>query len=283
MNGIKVPGFMSELGAICRKNAPTIMSVTAVGGVFLTAYLAYKAKPKYDEVLKASEEAKKEIREKHTEVSESGEETVDEEAVKKDMRHAMIDKIIGTVKVFLPAVLAGIVTGGLILGANHINLRRIAIYAGAYEIASGDLQKYKEKLSEVVGEKKAEEVEAAVSTEKVKEACGEDGHPTVIYQTGRGDQLYYDSWSGRFFRSDRAAIQEAITEIVENVPIQMFVSLNEWYEYIGLPEIGAGEEFGFSGRPYIKEEPNWVETPAGDKAIALSYTPKVRQRYGDLS
>lgn len=283
MNGIKVPGIMSELGAICRKNAPTIMSVAAVGGVFMTAYLAYKAKPKYDEVLKAAEEAKKEIKDKHTKVSESGEETVDEEAVKKETRHAKIDKIIGMTKVFLPAIISGMITCGLILGANHINLRRIAIYAGAYEIASGDLQKYKEKLSEAVGEKKAEEVEAAVSTEKVKEACGEDGRPTVIFNTGRGDQLYFDKWSGRFFRSSKAAVQEAITEVTEAAVGEIYVSLNDFYAYLGLGAIGAGDEFGFYGRPYVRELDTWVETPAGDKAIVLEYSPKmIHNRLGDL-
>lgn len=282
MNGIKLPGVMTEVGAMISKNAPTIMSVVAVGGVFATAYLMFRARPKYESVIAAANEAKKEIIAKHTTVSEDGEvETVDEQAVKKDMKHAKIDFIIGMVKVFWPVALSALATCGLILGANHINLRRIAMYAGAYEIASGDLQKHKEKLAEIVGEKKAEEVEAAVTNEEIKAACDVNGEPIVVHPTGRGDQLYYDKWSGRFFRSDRAAINEAITEVVENVGAQMFVSLNEFYAYLGLPEIAAGDEFGFYDRPYIKEETTWVETPAGDKAIALAYTPKIRNKWGD--
>lgn len=292
--GIKLPAALNTFGGFINREAPTIMSVGAVIGVALTAYLTYRMRPKVDEVIDAAKEAKEEINkaaeEKRKEISKGSDKNKEEklEEVEKEVKTkskgVTVDTVIGVVKVVWPAVLIGVSTIVLIIGANRISVKRIAMYATAYEVASGDLKKTKEKMEEILGEQKAEEIKRAVTEDDIKEACDDNGHPKVIYNSGQGDQLYYDWWSGRFFRASEPAIERIFRRICQEVSVTMFASLNSTlYSDLNLPDIGAGEDFGFGvDNTDPTFESYWVETPGGDKAIVLKYTLKIRQKYGDF-
>ena len=278
-------GFFKGASDFCKREAPTLMSIGALVGVAVTAFLAFKSSPKVDEVLKEAKEAKEKIKEMETKTTEEtpGEERVTSEEIKKAKRDARIRKVIGLAKGLWPVGVAALATGALILGANHINLRRIAVYAGAYEVASGDLKKYKEKLNEVVGEKKAQEVRQAVSQEKVDERF-KDVHPddVVIYHTGFGDQLFYDEWTGRAFTSSEAAIERAFSECSAEAILDMFVSANELYGRLGLDPVGAGKDVGLTGHTTPSYRDNWVMLPNGKRALSLYYDLSPRRRLGDM-
>lgn len=278
-------GFFKGASDFCKREAPTLMSIGALVGVAVTAFLAFKSSSKVDEVLKEAKEAKEKIKEMETKTTEETpeEERVTSEDIKKAKRDARIRKTIGLAKGLWPVGVAALATGGLILGANHINLRRIAVYAGAYEVASGDLKKYKQKLNEVVGEKKAQEVRQAVSQEKVDERFKDvDPEDVAVYHTRGGDQLYYDEWSGRAFTSSEANIERAFSRCSKECMLSQFVSLNELYAELGLKTIGAGKDVGFTDYVEPAYRDIWVTLPDGRKAISLYYDLHVRRKLGDM-
>lgn len=284
--GFEAKGFFKGASDFCKREAPTLMSIGALVGVAVTAFLAFKSSPKVDEVLKEAKEAKEKIKEMETKTTEETpeEERVTSDEIKKAKKDARVRKVIGLAKGLWPVGVAALATGALILGANHINLRRIAVYAGAYEVASGDLKKYKEKLNEVVGEKKAQEVRQAVSQEKVDErfkGMDPENDQLLIHHTGFGNQLFYDEWSGRVFESSEAAIERAFHES-SNETLYEFVSLNEVYSRLGLSSIGAGNDMGLDGDTYPSFGKEWVTLPDGRRATSLSYHLGVRRKLGDM-
>lgn len=67
-----------------------------------------------------------------------------------------------------------------------------------------------------------------------------------IQPTGHGTDVFYDSWSGRYFYSDINYIRKAVNDLNYQLMNELWISLNEYYAYIGLPTIRAGEELGWN-------------------------------------
>ena len=105
----------------------------------------------------------------------------------------------------------------------------------------------KKYTAEIAGEEVAEKVQAAV----VREQAVNSGVPTAItapkvIQTGHGNDLFYDEWSGRWFVSDISFIKESIVSLNYQLMNDMYVSLNEVYQYLDLPTVGSGRDFGWN-------------------------------------
>ena len=274
-----------------RKQLPTIMSVGAVVGLGATVYLALKAKPKADEILEEAKEKIDDIREYGVDpeaenVGDSAEERL--KNVKKEVRNVKINCALDMAKVVWRPIVVGGVTIGLILGANRISMRRLASLGAAYEVATGDLKKYKEKTKEILGEKKESEIREAVAKEKITEAVvdpetGELKNFDII-ETGKGSMLYFDAWSGRFFRSSATAIKMAVNEVNRLVLANDFATLDDFYYELGLPQAKFAEEYGFHAmNNNLMEVPTFTFTvaPNGEHAIEMNYDIYPRHKYDD--
>ena len=274
-----------------RKEAPTIMSIGAVIGFGVTIFLALKSKPKADEIVaekkrkyaeidkalakeeeaKTAEETTEEVNEEESAEEEKKVEKISNEEAKKLKRQANIEFLIDMGKVVWAPVAAGAVTVFLILGANHVSMRRLAYLGAAYEMKTGDLKKYREKAAEVVGEKKEEEIRNAVAKEEVEEAY--KVNPEII-DTGKGHILYFDSLSGRFFRASKTAIEAAVNEVNRIANKEMFASLDNYYYELGFPHADFAEDFGYNGfNGEFMREPSYsyTEHPSGEPAIKVEF------------
>lgn len=280
-----VKGVLKTVGMLADKNAPTLMAVAAVGGVIALGVLAFKAEPKAKKVTEAAREEKDRLlKEKEAKEQEEGANLEEvEKAYKAGVRHAKIDALIGYAKCLWPVFLCGGLTIALIIAGNRISVKRLAVMTGAYEVVSGDLKKYKEKALEIAGEKKVAEIDKQLAEEKMAENCDHNGHPMVVYSNGTGDQLYYDWWSGNFFRSREAHIERVFKHASEDVTLSHFSPLNAYiYPELGLPCAGCGENYGLIDFTDPKYESSWAETPGGDKAIVLKYPVHPMPKYGDM-
>ena len=113
-------------------------------------------------------------------------------------------------KYYVPALAAEAGAIACILSAKKIDAKRYAAVAAAYSLAESKLLKYEEKITEVVGEKKATAIKDAVAEEVIKE------NPVTNQQvliTDKGETLFYDSVSGRYFKGDRGKIEQAVNEL----------------------------------------------------------------------
>lgn len=200
-------------------NSPTILAGLSVMGVFTTAGLAIKATP---EALKAMDE----YRPMKTE---------DEPLTVKE-----VVKL--TWKFYLPAAISAGLTTASILTGNSIQARRYAALASLYEIAQTGLERYQDKIVEVVGKNKAEKVDAAVAKDVT------DNNPVKeeeIVITGYGNALFFDTLTGRYFRGDLEHIRQVVNSFNQELMTDMYKPVNDFFLDIGLDPVELGRHIGW--------------------------------------
>lgn len=126
-----------------------------------------------------------------------------------------------------------------IIGSNSINSKRNAAIATAYKISEAALNDYKAKVVESIGEKKEQIIQEKVTQDKI------DSNPptnTTVIMAGNGDQLFYDGVSGRYFNSTIEKVDAAINTINRTMTYEMYVSLSEFYDELGLEHTDVSDE-----------------------------------------
>lgn len=132
------------------------------------------------------------------------------------------------------------------VGANQINHKRNVLLAASYEIASTALDEYKDVIVEEFGEEKATEIDDKVVKKRVERQRQEVEYDEII-ETGKGDTLYYDETSARYFRSNKESIREAINNLnFRMLKCENYVSLNDFYDEIGIRRTSKGDDSGWS-------------------------------------
>jgi hypothetical protein len=208
---MKIPPFITN-------NASTILSGAAVLGVVTTAVLAVRAvRPAQNMVLEARPDPGDDV--------------------------SRLDMARLTWKAWLPAAGTGIATIACVIGANQIGLRRNAALVGAYTIADTAFRQYKDEVLDQIGENKERKVRDAVAAKQIDEHPVKDSQVII---TGAGDQLCYESLTGRYFQSNIETIRQATNDFNARIISDMYASLNELHDLWGLGETIVGEQLGFN-------------------------------------
>jgi hypothetical protein len=208
--------------AAIAKHSPEILTGVGIAGMITSAALAVRATPK----------ALTLIEERHADLGlEQGEKLPPAEVVKT------------TWKCYIPAVLTGLTSAACLIGANSVHARRTAALATAYKLSETALTEYQERVIEEVGEKKER-----IIRDKVAEKCIKNdpvtNHEVIV--TGKGSTLCYDGTFGRYFRSDIDTIRKAVNKVNRDLVTDMYVSLNEFYDEIGLSHTKIGDDLGWN-------------------------------------
>lgn len=227
MNTMQLKAIFTELGKAARKHSPEILTGIGIAGMLSTTVFAVRATPK----------ALMLIEEKKREKKFAGEQP---ELTKVE--------IVKTAwKPYIPAAVTGAASVACLVGASSVNARRNAALAAAYALSETTLADYKEKVVETIGEKKAQEVKDAIAKDKI------ENDPVTrkeIIATDKGETLCYDALSGRYFKSDIEYIRRAVNNLNERLLFDTHISLNEYYDEIGLEEIfPMGENLGWTVDP----------------------------------
>ena len=203
------------------KHSPEILTGIGIAGMITTTVLAVKATPK---ALQMIDDKKKE-------------EHVDKLTPMETVKTAW--------KPYIPAVVTGTMSTACIIGASRVSLRRNAALATAYQLSSTALADYKEKVVETIGEKKEQGIREKVAQKKVDEKPVESSN---IIITGNGQTLCHDPQFGQYFNSNIDAIKAAVTELNYRMidQGQEYVSLNDFYDELGVERIEVGDELGWN-------------------------------------
>jgi hypothetical protein len=181
-------------------------------GVIATTVTAVKATPKALLLLEEAEEVK-------------GEELTKLEKV----------KIAGPA--YIPSVVLGTATIACIFGANMFNKRQQASLMSAYALLDSSYKDYRKKVDELYGEEAGAEVRAGIAKDKYEE--GEH------HQVEEGKRLYYDFYSGRYFESTPAEVNNAQYNLNRSLALDDCAYLNEWYTFLGIEGVEHGLDFGW--------------------------------------
>lgn len=152
-------------------------------------------------------------------------------------------------KTLWPAVAVGTVTIVLTVSNCKITSKKTAALAAAYTIANDNFIGIKNKLTEVVGEKKAAEVVKKVAADKVNKNPQSQTNTAnnMIFGSNDASTKFYDELSGRYFYSTIDKVNRAVNTINRNLMDDCYVSLNDFYaELDNVPPITLGEELGWN-------------------------------------
>lgn len=243
-----IKSFVKGIGRWANKNSPVILAGIGIAGLVATAVAATKA------TIKA------------TKIVEERKQTALNPVTKKEI-------VAATWKLYIPTAIIAAGSIACIIGGTVQGQKRLAAISALYSMSEQALKEYKEATKEVVGEKNADKVADKVAENKMAvHKCPDE----LILNTGKGNTLFYDSWNGRYFRSDIDVIKRIVNDLNSSIIHGDAVSANSFYAEVGIPLILNGDEIGwdcealmeFSYRPKLndKDEP----------CIALDYTERPR-------
>ena len=211
---MQLKAIFTDLSKAARKHSPEILTGIGIAGMLSTTILAVRATPK----------ALMLIEEKKREKKFAGEQP----------EFTKIEVVKTAWKPYIPAAVTGVASVACLVGASSVNARRNAALAAAYALSETTLADYKEKVVETLGEKKAQEVKDAIAKDKI------ENDPVTrkeVVITDKGETLFYESLSGRYFKSDYESIRSAVNTLNEQLLLDDYITLNEFYEAIGLDDI----------------------------------------------
>lgn len=165
-----------------------------------------------------------------------------EELKDEDPGISQKDLVIKVIPTYIPTGLAVVATAGCILGTHQVSEKRTAAVASAYALAQNAALQYRDSVKEVIGEKKAKEVEDH-NAQKVITETRPNSTEVVV---GIGNDLCRDELTGRYFMSDLQTLRSACNDISYEMMSEMWVSVNSFYDRVGLPPTEFGELMGWN-------------------------------------
>lgn len=232
-----------------KRSSPTILCCAAAVGVVGTAVASVKATPK---AMRLLEEAK----------AEKGE----------DLSKTEI--MLVSAPLYIPAAAIGVGTVFCIFGANILNKRQQARMMSAYALLCNYHKEYRNKLIELHGKKADVEIRDAI----IRERC--DYH-VIDSDIPEGKVIFYEEISGESIVRYEREVIDAEYHLNRNFSLRGYASLNEFYDFLGIPETEYGETVGWSaadGYGWIDFEHRLISRDDGGTdmyAIDMIFPPEV--------
>ena len=179
------------------------------------------------------------------------------------------------VRIYAPPAIAVLATGACIVGAHSISVKRESSLLLAYEGTRQMYDRYRMTVQDRLGPEEKQIAEKAAS--KAQPAPRE----TIVY--GEGDCLFYDAYSGRYFKSTVNKIDRVVNELNYTLLREMCVSLNEFYAGIGLEGISLGDQLGWNEQRQIEVHYGSRVTEEGRACIVLDFVIEPTERWYKLS
>lgn len=214
-------------------NSPLILTAIGAAGVLTTAILA--AKGGYQ----ASERLRDERVERWTNVEGYPQVDVPSNAI-----FTPKEKLAMTWTYYAPACGAAAVTIAAVVASNRVSTKRAAAMAAAYSLSVEAFDEYKDKVKAKLGERKETIVRDEIAQDRVANNPPTDDN--VIVVTHDGDQIFQDSWSGRYFKSNHEAVRRAVNELNHVVNSEGSATLTDFYGFLGLAKTRESDEIGWA-------------------------------------
>ena len=223
---MNIKTMAKSVWAGAKKHSPEILIGMGIAGAASSVIFAVKATPKAMFLL---EEKRQELGVENLEAKE----------------------IIKTAApVYIPTAVSFGVSVACIVGASSVNARRNAALTAAYTLSESTLRTYRDKVLETVGEDKEREIRQKAAIEQQQSTPEPQ---TLVVSSAAGQLKCFDSLSGRYFVSTKNEIDKAVNEFNRQLRDDMRISLNDWYDLIGLDTNKLGDMLGWDiERGYVE-------------------------------
>ena len=178
-------------------------------------------------------------------------------------------------KIYAPPAIAILATGACILGAHSISVKRESSLLLAYEGTRQVYDRYRASVQDRLGPEEKEIAEKAAS--KAQPIPRE----TIVY--GEGDVLFYDAYSGRYFKSTVNKIDRVVNELNYTLLREMCVSLNEFYAGIGLDGISLGDQLGWNEQRQIEVHYGAKVSEEGKAVVIIDFVVEPTEKWFKFS
>lgn len=222
-------------------NSPTILASLGIAGFITAIVMTAKVAPKAERLLKDIPE--------------------DE---------PFIEKAKALAPYYAPTAGMVLISTACIVGSNRIHRYRYASLLALYSIGERSLQRWQDSILDEVGEKKFTKIK-----DRVKEPMGEPPASIVV-----DDErvLFYDIFSGRYFRGDSIeVIRKVVNDLNDQMYTEDFASVNDFYYGVGLDRMEFGSDWGWN----IADGPVTVEFDAFIRnerpVVSISFTTKPKE------
>lgn len=240
------------------KNSPTLLTVVGVGFLIGSVFKACKDTERYLDA-RASNELQS---------AAQGQEPTKTEELK------IVAKCY-----WQTAVLTGLSVLCFVT-STKISLKRNAALVTMYGISEAQRLEYMAKTKELAGEKKEAEIRNKLAEDRVNR---DPVDTEVLKMIPAGECLCYDSEFGRYFFSTSEKILAAENRLNERLFTEMYISLNDMFEALGMSSIGFGEEFGWNVNDgMIKLHRDYADNNSGVTCIVISYDVQPKHDYAKL-
>lgn len=247
-----------DIRKFASKRSPEILTGIGIAGMITTTILAVRATPKALELIEEQKE----------------EESVDELSSFEVVKVAW--------KPYIPAMVTCIASTACLIGASSVNTKRNAALATAYKLSETALSEYRDKVVETIGEKKERIVRDKVAEERVKKNPVSKNEVII---TGNGKTLCFDPISGRYFMCSIETIKKAENTLNKQMlhDISGYVSLNEFYDELGLDHTSVGNDLGWNTNQLIDIDFSSQLNDNGEPSVVLDYLVAPKCDYYNFS
>lgn len=150
---------------------------------------------------------------------------------------------------YMPAAVAGIGTAACIITGNGISTKEIVTLTAT----AGYLASNRDRLERAIRENSDDEL----AEELIQEARNEAPKAKItIEETGHGNEVFFDAYSGRIFKSSIRKVEEAQRKLQEMHDNGTYLALNDYYELLGIQATEFGCRFGWP-----PEDTGWCDGP----------------------
>lgn len=237
--------FFANVTKTLKSNSPEILTALGVSGVITTSYLVGKASYQSAEIIRK----------------------YDKKSVKLDPKQKFKAHTKLVWKLYIPAGISGVVTIGCIIGSTKLNSKRTAAAVTAYSVAERAFSEYKEKVIEEVGKGKERKIRDELAQDRVIDKPP----PSEVVVVAGGHVLCCELFTHRYFRSDMEALRKAQNELNALIISQIYVSLDEFYDIIGLAYTSNSSNVGWNSDKMMELQFSTVISESGEPCLAFDY------------
>lgn len=176
-------------------------------------------------------------------------------------RHELLEpkeKVKLTWKCYIPAGMLTLLSCACTLGGTKIGLGKQAELMSMVAAGENLYERYRKKVQEAMGAEEENKIQTAMAKEALESRNDilrqpSDGGLIMpaslgVYDTGEGDELILEAWTGRLIRSSEQALMNhcaAFNQMCSNAP-GTFFPITDWYYEAGMPVPQGAHSVGYS-------------------------------------
>lgn len=238
---LPVSEVLKRTQTLAINNSPTILTGLGVAGAVTTAFLTGKATVKAVRIL-------------------------DEVTYDPEPEPTKAEQFKLVYKEYIPAIGTLALTVTCIIGANRIGNRRAAAVAAAYTLSERAFVEYKEKVLEKLGTKDEQKIRDEIAQDRIDQKPA-----STVVVVGSGEVLCFEAYTGRYFMSNMETLKKAQNDVNYIVMNDMYASLSEFYQRVGLPTNDLSDNVGWNCDQMMELEFSACVADDGRPAIVVTF------------